>query len=122
MCKSRLGVALLFALLCGAGVAQAQSSMPLYTVSYQVQVKYEMWRNGNSYWATEYETANLAEAQMVFALFEAAFDAGELGAILGSGFDWIPVDLRLKTKYTWNLQREDLQLAPTSGWQLSSFR
>jgi hypothetical protein len=106
MVKFKMAAAFLVAAFCFGEVSQAQSSMPLYSTSYRVQVKWEMWRNGNSYWATEFESADLQTATMVYDLFEAAFESGQLCEILGCGFDWIPVDIRLKTHYTWNLQTD----------------
>ena len=93
------------ALVAGAfcSVSSAQSSMPTYTTTYCVQVKFEFWRNGATYWSTEYETSDLQEAQLIHAFFESAFENGTLGEILGSGLDWIVTDVRLKTKYEWNL-------------------
>ena len=78
--------------------------MPLYTTKYCVQVEWYFWRSGGSYWATEYETSDLGDAQLVFDLFESALENGTLCEILGCNVTtWIPVDVRLKTKYEWNL-------------------
>ena len=106
-----LTVALVFTSLLGQ--ANAQTSVPTYRVTYCVQVKYEMWRNGATYWATEYETSNLSEPQFVYQLFGAAHDNGTLCAILGCGFDWIVRDIRIKTKYDWFLPPVT-RLAPTN--------
>ena len=98
-----LPVFLLLAGFCAAPQAQAQTSMPLYTTKYCVQVEWYFWRSGGSYWATEYETSDLGDAQLVFDLFESALENGTLCEILGCNVStWIPVDVRLKTKYEWN--------------------
>ncbi len=91
-----------------SGTSNAQTSLPLYKTTYRIEVKYEMWRNGATYWATEYETANLAEAQLILQLFEAALEDGSLSEIMGCGFDWIAVDVRLTTKKEWLLNYEPL--------------
>ncbi|MCA9135315.1 MAG: hypothetical protein KDB00_01115 [Planctomycetales bacterium] len=84
--------------------AKAQTSIPLYTTSHCVQVEWYFWRSGGSYWATEYETSDLGEAQLVFSLFESAFENGTLCEILGCNITtWIPVDVRLKTVRHWNI-------------------
>lgn len=106
MNRFKMVAACILAAACFENVGYAQTSMPLYSTSYRVQVQWEMWRNGANYWATEFETDDLQTATMVYDLFEAAFEAGELCEILGCGFDWIPVDIRLKTHYTWHLQAE----------------
>ena len=112
MSSTRLAVSLLFLLAC-ASASQAQLSMPLYTTTYCVQVKYEMWRNGTTYWATEFETSNLNDAELVYDLFEASMDDGSICDILGCGFDWIAVDVRIRTKYEWNIY-------PSEYWQSPS--
>ena len=109
--KYAIPMFLLFSSFCGVSEAQTYS----YKTTYCIQVKYEMWRNGSSYWATEYETSNLADAQLVFAFFEAALEDGSLCEILNCGFDWIVVDVRLKTKYEWYVQ-------PAPIWQNLLYR
>lgn len=79
--------------------ASAQVSVPLVRTTWQVQVKYEMWRNGSAYWSTEFESEDQEEAQMVFELMQAALDNGTICSILGCGFDWIIVDVRLQPKH-----------------------
>ena len=108
--KRTIPLFLLMTGLCGASQSQAQTSLPLYTATHCVQVKYEMWRNGATYWSTKFETSDLASAQLMLALFESALDDGSLCGILNCGFDWIIVDVRLKTKYEWNVQ-------PASIWR-----
>ncbi|KAA5543572.1 hypothetical protein FYK55_10170 [Roseiconus nitratireducens] len=94
---------LLLAGFYAAPTAQAQTSMPLYTTTYCVQVQWSFWRSGGSYWSTEYETSDLGDAQLVFNLFESAFENGTLCEILGCDVtSWVPVDVRLKTVYEWN--------------------
>ena len=70
--KYALPLFLLVAALCGT--SNAQSSLPPYQVSYCIEVQHEMWRNGATYWSTEYETSSLNEAQLVLGLFEAALE------------------------------------------------
>ncbi len=59
MFRSKILAVLFLTAASAASVSHAQTSIPLYTVSYQVQVRWEMWRNGNTYWAVEYETSDL---------------------------------------------------------------
>ncbi|MCC9600947.1 hypothetical protein LOC67_10245 [Stieleria sp. JC731] len=97
---------LLVAAFCGAPQAQAQDqvSVPLYTTSYCVQVEWYFWRSGGTYWATEFESTDLAEAELVYQLFDSAFENGTLCDILGCEItSWIPIDVRLKTVYHWNI-------------------
>jgi len=102
--KRILPLLLLLTAFCAAPEAQAQTSMPLYTTTHCVQVEWHFWRSGGSYWATEYETNNLNEAELMFDLFESALENGTLCEILGCNITtWIPVDVRLKTEYEWNL-------------------
>ena len=102
--KRVLPLFLLAVACCATPQAQAQSSMPLYTTTYCVQVEWHFWRSGGSYWATEFETDELADAQLVLELFQAALANGSLCEILGCDVtSWVPVDVRLKTKYHWNI-------------------
>lgn len=78
------------------GQADAQTS--LYKTTYRIQVQYEMWRNGSTYWATEFETTNHADAQLMLDLFEAALADGSLSDIMNCGPEWIAVDVRMTTK------------------------
>ena len=95
---------LMAAFSAAAPQARAQTSIPLYTTTFCVQVEWYFWRSGGSYWATEYETSDLGEAQLVFDLFESALEDGSLCQILGCNITtWIPIDVRLKTKYHWNI-------------------
>ena len=43
-------------------VCQAQLSVPLTTTKYQVQVQYEFWRSGGTYWSTVFETEDHDDA------------------------------------------------------------
>lgn len=79
--------------------AQAQISTPLIKTTWQVQVKKEMWRNGNAYWSTEFESEDEEVAQMVFELMQSALDNGTICEIVGCSFDWIVVDVRLQPKH-----------------------
>lgn len=102
--KRILPLFLLAAAFCVAPRAQAQTSIPLYTTTHCVQVEWYFWRSGGTYWATEYESSDLAEAQLVFELFESALENGTLCEILGCNITtWIPIDVRLKTRYDWNI-------------------
>lgn len=91
-----------------SGTSHAQTSLSLYKTTYHVQVQYEMWRNGSTYWATEYETSDLADAQMLLQLFEAALNNGTLSEIMGAGPEWIAVDVRMTTKKEWLFNYEPL--------------
>ena len=102
--KRVLPAFILLTAFCAAPPTQAQESIPLYTTKHCVQVEWYFWRSGGTYWATEYESDNLGDAELVFALFESALENGTLCEILGcNNTTWIPVDVRLKTKYEWNL-------------------
>ena len=102
--KRILPLFLLATAFCAAPEAQAQTSVPLYTSTYCVQVEWYFWRSGGSYWATEYETSDLRDAQLVFELFESALQNRTLCEILGCTITtWVPIDVRLKTQYEWNL-------------------
>ncbi|MEZ6132910.1 MAG: hypothetical protein R3C59_29930 [Planctomycetaceae bacterium] len=102
--KRFLPLLVLVAASCAAPDVHAQMSMPLYTVKYSVEVEWYFWRSGGSYWANEYETSDPGEAQLVFDLFESALENGTLCEILGCNITtWIPVDVRLRTKYEWNV-------------------
>ncbi|MEQ9410871.1 MAG: hypothetical protein RIK87_24375 [Fuerstiella sp.] len=102
--KRILPLLMLVAAFCTSPQAQAQSSIPLYTTTYCVDVEWYFWRSGGSYWATEYETSDLGEAELIFDLFESALENGTLCEILGCNITtWIPVDVRLRTKYNWNI-------------------
>ena len=105
-----------------ASPSQAQtSSVPLYTTSYSVQVEWYFWRSGGTYWANEYETSDLGEAQLVFELFESALESGTLCEILGGNITtWIPVDVRLKTNYHWNVFATENRYVGSSNWYLQS--
>lgn len=102
--KRILPVFLLLTTFFVARPAQAQSSIPLYTTKHCVQVEWCFWRSGGVYWATEFESTDLGEAQLVLALFESALENGTLCEVLGCNITtWIPIDVRLTTKYEWNL-------------------
>ncbi len=88
--------------------SHAQSSLPLYKTTYRIEVQYEMWRNGLTYWVTEFESSDLAEAQLVLLLFESALEDGSLSEIMKSGPEWIAVDVRITTKREWLLKYEPL--------------
>ena len=111
--KSAIPMFLLMTAFCGT--SNAQRSIPAYKTTYCVQVKYELWRSGVSYWSTEFETTNRTEALLIYQLFEAALEAGSLCELLGCGSNWIIIDVRLKTKYEWFLQ-----IAPT--WNLQKLQ
>ncbi len=100
--KFALPLLLLTSFFCGE--SQAQSPSPLYHVTYQVQVKYEMWRSGLTYWATEFETTDINDAKEMHGLYKLALDEGMLDDIMGSGPEWVPVDVRLRTHYEVLLQ------------------
>ncbi|WP_436716362.1 hypothetical protein U8335_01925 [Roseiconus lacunae] len=84
--------------------AQAQVSVPLYTTTHCVQVQWFFWRSGGTYWSTQYESEDLADAELVFELFESALESEMLCEILGCNVStWIPIDVRLKSNTEWNL-------------------
>lgn len=96
--------------------AEAQTSIPLYTTKHCVQVEWYFWRSGGTYWSTEFETTDLGEAQLIFELFDSALENGTLCDILGCNFPtWIPIDVRLKTKYERNFNPIVTPYVQTSG-------
>jgi hypothetical protein len=115
MSIAKCSIPMFLLLIAFCGTSNAQLSVPMFKTTYCVQVEHEMWRNGRSYWSTEYETSNQAEAQLIYQLFEAALESGSLCEMLGCDFDWIIVDVRLKTKHEWFLQ-----IAPT--WNLQNLQ
>ncbi|MEO2016937.1 MAG: hypothetical protein ABGZ53_21480 [Fuerstiella sp.] len=58
-----------------------------------------MWRNGATYWSTEFETSSLSQAQVMASLYELALERGTICDILGCSSDWIIVNVRIRTKY-----------------------
>ena len=75
--------------------SDAEDNLPFVIKTYRVQVQYEMWRSGGTYWATEFETNNQADAELMFAALETALEYGYICEILDCGSDWIPRDVRL---------------------------
>ncbi|OYP34163.1 hypothetical protein [Rhodopirellula sp. MGV] len=98
--------------------AQAQTSIPLYTTSYSVQVEWYFWRSGGTYWATEFESDNYVEAELIYELFDAALESGTLVEILGGNISsWIPIDVRLRTIRHWNIDLlEPVTVNTTPGY------
>lgn len=107
----KTAVPVLLAFTAFSNTSEAQLSVPLFKTTYQVQVKKEMWRNGNFYWSTEFESSDYEDAELMYELLLFALEAGEINQLLGSGFDWIIVDVRLVTKR--ELQYFAEPLAPT---------
>lgn len=99
-----------------SGQAPAQTSS-LYKTTYRVQVQYEMWRNGSTYWETEFETTNYNDAVTMLALLENALDNGTLSEIMNCGPDWIAVDVRLTTKKEYYWTKEPLWIQSASWYR-----
>ena len=99
--KSLLPALLAFAAI--PSVSEAQESVPFVTTTYRVQVQYEFWRNGSTYWATEFESENEDDAELMLLALETALDNGYLCQILDCDFSWIPRDVRLVVdhEYPW---------------------
>jgi hypothetical protein len=116
MSTLKTAIPVLFLLAAFSGAANAQSATSSVRTTYCVQVKYEMWRSGASYWSTEFETSSLQQALMMESLFEFALESGTLCEILGCGSDWIIVDVRIRTK------REFIQAAKPWYLQIPIFR
>ena len=81
--------------------------MPLTTTTYKVQVKYEFWRSGGTYWSTVFETEDQEDAQLMYDLLSIAHENGDICDVLNCGFDWIITDVRLVVKTTLNYQLYD---------------
>lgn len=111
MLRNRIQLTLAAVLLSGmfSALANAQISAPLYTKTYYVEVEYEMWRNGNRYWATEFETSDQQDAQLMYDLLVFAWENGAIRDLLDVGFDWMVVDIRLRTKTEWHLLTEPIE-------------
>ena len=90
---------LLIASLPAMASATEPLSVPFVKTTYSVQLRYEMWRNGNAYWATEYQTSNYQDAVLMADLFEIALEAGEICELMNCSFDWIITDVRIVTKH-----------------------
>ena len=103
--KRILPLFLLLATCSYCSQAQAQTSVPLYTTYYSVQVEWSFWRSGGTYWSTEFESTDYQDALLVLTLFEWARDNGALSDVLDveSGATWIPIDVRMRTRYEWNI-------------------
>jgi len=99
MSMLKAGIPVLCLLAAFSGTANAQTSVLAVKTTYCVQVEYEMWRSGISYWSTEFETTSLQQAQVMESLYKLALESGTLYEILGCGPDWIIVDVRIQTKH-----------------------
>ncbi len=91
--KCALPLLLIGSLFC----ATSEAALPLKT-TYRIHVQYELWRGGWTYWETEFETNDSAEAQMVLSLFEAALQAGVLSEIMDCDIGVRAVDVRMTSK------------------------
>ena len=107
---------LLMLVTCFSGQAPAQTSS-LYKTTYRVQVQYEMWRNGYTYWDTEFETTNYFDAITMLSLFQSALDNGTLSDIMNCGPDWIAVDVRLTTKKEYYRIKEPLWIQSATRYR-----
>lgn len=99
MSKLRILIPALLVFAAVPAVSEAQVSIPFVKTTYSVQVKYEFWRNGNFYWSTVFQTEDEDDAELMYDLLLAAFDAGQICEVLDCGFDWIPRDVRLVVKH-----------------------
>ena len=116
MRKLRILIPALFTLAAFPAVSEAQLSIPLCETTYSVQVQYEHWRSGGRYWATKFTTDNQQDAQLMYDLFVAAREAGQLCDILGCSFDFIIVDIKLVTTTKCHIPSfEPLRLSPTKN-------
>ena len=98
MSTLKAGIPVLCLLAAFSGTANAQTSVLAVKTTYCVQVEYEMWRSGISYWSTEFETTSLQQARVMESLYELALESGTLCEILGCSPDWVIVDVRIQTK------------------------
>lgn len=83
--------------------SQAQSSVPLTTTTYSVQVQKEYWMNGNTYWTTVFQTEDREEAELMLAVLEFALDNGMICEILNCEFGLIIRDVRMTSRTVWNI-------------------
>ncbi|GAB4140497.1 MAG: hypothetical protein Tsb009_09860 [Planctomycetaceae bacterium] len=84
-------------------VSEAQTSRLSIKTTYCVQVQYEYWRSGVTYWSTVFETTSLNDALVMEALLLDALEDGDICDLLNCGFDRIIRDVRIKTKYEYPL-------------------
>ena len=98
MSPLKTGIALFALLALWSSTSHAQSSNQFLKTTYQVQVKYEMWRTGLSYWHTEVETSSADQAEQLAALYQLAIESGVICQILPCGVEWIVVDVRVRKK------------------------
>lgn len=79
--------------------SQAQSSVPLATTTYSVQVRYEHWRSGGGYWSTVFTTEDAEDAELMLELLEVALENHRICEIVGGcTFDYFISDVRLVSK------------------------
>lgn len=107
MLNTRILVPALLLLAAVPVVSEAQTSVPLTTTTYQVQVKYEYWRSGVSYWSTVLETEDRGDAELMHDLLLIALENGSICDVLDCSFDMIVNDVRLVSKTTFNYQFND---------------
>lgn len=99
-------------ILCAAApsVSQAQTSIPLSTTTYSIQVEKEHWRSGGRFWLTIFQTESQNDAELMLDLLEAALEAGVICEIVGCGPDYHITDVRMTSKTVWNIYPSDYQL------------
>ncbi len=102
-------------------VCQAQLSVPLTTTKYQVQVQYEFWRSGGTYWSTVFETEDHDDAELMYDLLFMAHESGDICDIFDCNFNWIITDVRLVVKTTLNYRFTERQNRWTNYRPQSSY-
>jgi hypothetical protein len=116
MSKFRLLIPALLLFAAVPSVSEAQTSIPLYKTTYCVQVKYEYWRNGVTFWSTVLSTSNQTNAVLMHDLLLDALEDGDICEMMNCGFDFIITDVRLTVK------REYIRLEPLPYQRLNFYQ
>ena len=83
--------------------------VPLTTAKYKVQVQYECWRSGGTYWSMVFETEDHDDAELMYDLLLMAHENGDICDIFDCSFNWIITDVRLVVKTTLNYRFTERQ-------------
>lgn len=82
--------------------ASAQTSVPLFTTTYEIQIEWSYWQNPEPSWMTIDTFDNRDDAELMLALYELALDQNQLGEILGITGLYVIFDVRLQTVTEFN--------------------
>ena len=85
-------------LLCTASTGFAQESIQIQN-TYHVEVEVTHWRIGSPSWVSQFTTNDHEQAEFMRELFEIALEAGALRDMLGYSWQWLILDVRIRTEY-----------------------